>query len=421
MQAKRLPLLLKDILHLATGELLGRTCGIITLILIGHRYGIVILGAYGLAQSLSQYSQPIIDFGMRHVGARLIALHPQAMNEIIRRVQRRRLFMGGTVLPVMLAYAVIARVTSDVKFFLFAFSVTGALYALSLDWVAWGTGEMYIVGMAKGSIPACILLFLLIGKSSPARVLWWLVIGNLVGYLLQNLLLLNRYKNHNNTKQLSTDRLAEIRDALVLKRTSLLGVAIIVNYAFNNIDMLMLGVMSTPVQVGLYNASYRVLNQVLTGYYLLTQSLYPRFARLNTAERSHMVRPRVIILLCSTGIAISITIALCRVIVLRTLYGEKFIIASPLLFILVWAIPLDFITSYMSTACIAWGMQKKMMFCVAIAATTDIVCNWFMIPHYGAKAAAYNTLIAYIVFLISLALLSRSNIPLTSHTDGRDS
>jgi len=54
-----------------------------------------------------------------------------------------------------------------------------------------------------------------------------------------------------------------------------MGLAWLGNLAFNSIDMLMLGVMSNPRQVGLYSAAYRVLNQVLVAYYLLTQSLYP--------------------------------------------------------------------------------------------------------------------------------------------------
>ena len=47
------------------------------------------------------------------------------------------------------------------------------------------------------------------------------------------------------------------------------------NLAFNTIDMLMLGVMSNPQQVGLYSAAYRVMNQVLFAYYLLTQCFIP--------------------------------------------------------------------------------------------------------------------------------------------------
>lgn len=80
----------RSIVHLGSGELVGRLCNIATVIWLGHRYGVVILGLYALAQSVTQYLQPLIDFGLRHVGARLLAVYPQAARDIVERVQRRR-------------------------------------------------------------------------------------------------------------------------------------------------------------------------------------------------------------------------------------------------------------------------------------------------------------------------------------------
>ena len=68
-----------------------------------------------------------------------------------------------------------------------------------------------------------------------------------------------------------------IRESLAWQRTSIMGLATLCNLAFATIDMLMLGVMSNPQQVGLYSAAYRVVNQVLYTYYLLTL----RFSILN--------------------------------------------------------------------------------------------------------------------------------------------
>ena len=46
-------------------------------IFLGHSYGVVILGVYALAVTISQCLQPIIDFGLRHIGARLMAKYPE--------------------------------------------------------------------------------------------------------------------------------------------------------------------------------------------------------------------------------------------------------------------------------------------------------------------------------------------------------
>ena len=75
--------LLRNVFRLGSGEVLARLCGGLAVILIGHKYGIVILGIYALAQGMSQCLQPLIDFGLRHVGARLMARFPGSASEII--------------------------------------------------------------------------------------------------------------------------------------------------------------------------------------------------------------------------------------------------------------------------------------------------------------------------------------------------
>ena len=65
--------LIRSVAQLAPGEALSRLSSVAIVMFLGHAYGVVILGVYALAVSISQYLQPIIDFGLRHIGARLVA------------------------------------------------------------------------------------------------------------------------------------------------------------------------------------------------------------------------------------------------------------------------------------------------------------------------------------------------------------
>jgi len=398
--------LLRGILHLGLGEMLGRVCWMAILIILGHWYGVVVLGVYALAATVTQYLQPVIDFGLRHIGARLMARYPLSGAEIVRRVQRRRLAMAGAVLPFILLYAMLVKLPPDMKVFLFVFSSCGALYALSLDWAAWGKGQLHMIGLARAVIPLSILVFLTVGRGNAEHALWWAVAGNALGFALQGMIFWAWWKRHKPAG--TVDDLDAISDSLAWRRTSVMGVAWLGNLAFNSIDMLMLGVMSNPEQVGLYSAAYRVLNQVLVVYYLLTQSLYPQFVQQSVEERARMLKARFLLPLLGAGVVIATLVAVSRRPVLTILFGHQFLIAGPLLLLLAWAIPLDFLTSYLSNAYIAWGMEKKILLCTTIAAVTDVVLNLIWIPTYGATAAAVNTLISYVIFLISLALAGRS-------------
>ena len=62
----------------------------------------------------------------------------------------------------------------------------------------------------------------------------------------------------------------------------------------------------------------------------------------------------------------------------------------------------------LTTAYIAWGMEKKILMCTAIAAGSNVMLNLIWIPTYGARAAAVNTLISYLILLVTLAVAGRS-------------
>jgi O-antigen/teichoic acid export membrane protein len=403
--------LLGNVINLGCGELMGRACSVATVVWLGHRYGITVVGVYALAQSLTQYLQPLIDFGLRHVGARLVALYPHAACAIVDQVQSRRIFRATLTLPLLLAYAACAKLPLEMKVFLFVFSAAGALYAVSLDWVAWGQGHLRIVGIAKSAVPVSILLFLAAGRPSAHRVVWWLVAGNVFGWLLQAGI--SRRWNRLSSELIPSQQMEEIRASLAWRRTRVMGLAWLCNLAFNNIDVLMLGVMSSPEQVGLYGAAYRILNQVLATYYVLTQALYPHFARHDTKQRARMLRPGILLPLLAGGTVLAAFISLSRRPVLTVMFGHPFLAAAPLLALLAWSIPLDFLTSYLSNALIAWGLERRILLCTAIAAASDILLNLAFIPRFGARGAAANTLLSYGIFLAALGLVGRTA---TRHT-----
>ena len=397
--------LFRDMFHLGSGELLGRLCTFGVVALIGHQYGVVILGVYALAQTLTQYEQPVIDFGLRHIGARLLAVYPQYASVIVARVQRRRFLMAGLALPFVLLYILSAKLSPDMKVFVFVFASLGVMYAISLDWAAWGKGQLHMVGLARAVIPLSILVFVAMGRGNAQRVLWWAVAGNAFGFALQGMICWIWWRKHEPTH--NPDDLGVISDALAWRRTSVMGVAWMSNLAFVSIDMLMLGVMAGPEQIGLYSAAYRVLNQVLVVYYLIAQSLYPQYAQHSVEDRIRMVKARILLPLLGAGVVIAAILAIARRPVLVLLFGHPFLAAAPLLLLLACAIPLDFLTTYLSNAYIAWGMEKKVLLCTTVAAGSNVVLNLIWIPAYGAKAAAANTVISYAVFLASLTLAAR--------------
>ncbi|MGA9567056.1 MAG: polysaccharide biosynthesis C-terminal domain-containing protein, partial [Candidatus Korobacteraceae bacterium] len=68
-----------------------------------------------------------------------------------------------------------------------------------------------------------------------------------------------------------------------------------------------------------------------------------------------------------------------------------------------FVLPLDYLTSYLSNAYLAWSMERAVLVCAVVAAGSNVGLNLYGIPRYGAMAAAVNTLISYVVYLGMLA------------------
>jgi O-antigen/teichoic acid export membrane protein len=407
--------LARKVLDFGSGEALSRLCSIATLLYLAHKFGVVFVGVYALAQGVVQYSYPFIDFGLRHVGARLIARHPEASRQIVQQVQRRRLMMAMILVPFLFLYAMLVKLPVESKAFLFAFGAAGTMYAASLDWAAWGKEHLRLASFGRAAVPASILAAVLLGRNSD-HILWWIVGGNVFGNVLQAVIFSRWWRRHYPAHEEITS-LHMIRESLEWRRTSVMGVAWMCNLAFVSIDMLMLGVMSNPRQVGLYSAAYRVLSQVLFAYYLMTNVLYPQLARQNHQQRLRMLRPRILLAIAAMGVAIATVVTLIRRPLISILFGHEFQAATLLLMLLAWAIPLDFLTSYLGTAYVAWGMERKILVCTAIAAATNILLNLVFIPSYGATAAAANTVISYVIFLTAMLIAGRYASELSPHAE----
>ena len=398
--------LARNVFHFGSGEFLARLLSVSVVILLGHFYGVVIVGVYGLAVTVATYLMPVIDFGLKHVGARLMARFPHSAREIIQRVQRRRYLMASAALPFVLLYAAIARLPIEYKIFLLAFSAIGTLYAFSLDWAAWGSENLLLAGIVKAVIPACLLIGFVLSLRF-GHLLVCLVLGNLAGYTLQSCIFYLWWQRHRRRTTEPDHAVADIAEALQWRRTRIMGFAWMTNLAFNSVDMLMLGVLAIPQQVGLYSASYRILNQVFMAYYLFTGVLYPQFARHDPAQRRRMLQPRIFLALFVVGSLLALPMAYFRRPLLSIVFGKEFVAAAPLLLLLACCIPLDFLTSYLNNAYLAWNMERHVLKCAVLAAGTDIALNLYGIPRYGAMAAAINTVVSYLVYLAALAWIGR--------------
>src|SRR6266702_3615054 len=81
------------VVSIAIGEGCARLCNLVLIAFVSRRFGVLTLGAYALAQGISLYLAHGMDLGLRHIGARLVALHSDKKRAGVVAVQRKRLLL----------------------------------------------------------------------------------------------------------------------------------------------------------------------------------------------------------------------------------------------------------------------------------------------------------------------------------------
>lgn len=395
---------LRDSGTLALGEGAARLAGMVTLIVVSRSYGVAVLGAAALGQTIASYLMLIADSGARHTGARLLAESPRGLAFIVLLVQSRRVLLGLMAVALGIGYGLAGPVPEDARVIVASYAIAVLPYCMSLEWALWGIGNYTIMAVARAIVS--VLPLAAIGVCVMARVPSNFAIPASAGLGFAGSALLSRWAVLGRSQPIESEseRAArlKIQDALSWKPILVLGAAFACNQLFNNIDALLLGGLASLRQVGLYNGAYRLITAALGVYYLLTTATFPRLARVEICNRGiRHLRP-YLILVATAGVAAGSLTALLSESIIRVFYGEAFQPAAKMLELLSGVIPLDFITTLCGTTLIAWGHSKRVLVATALSAVINVVANLIWIPKFGAIGACWATIVAYVAYLVGL-------------------
>ena len=167
---------------LALGEGTARICAMLTLVLVSRVYGASTLGSLALAQTLAIYISLALDAGSRHIGARLLATHPDHVQWIQYRIQKRRELLALVAIPVGVLYARFGPIPGDARNLISVYILLMAPYCFSLDWVLWGSnryGSLSVSRALMSTLPLAALGFCVLSGLDPN---WAIPISAGIGY-----------------------------------------------------------------------------------------------------------------------------------------------------------------------------------------------------------------------------------------------
>jgi O-antigen/teichoic acid export membrane protein len=396
------------VLAIAAGEGVARVCNLLLMVFIARVFGVKAAGAYALALTVSLYLAHGTDFGLRHAGARLTAQHPKNYRVIVRFIQHRRMILAVLLSAAGCAYGAWGPVPSDARRLVSLYAIASVGYGFSVDWLAWGTQRFSLMSGWRALV-SLIAMGITIGYAyffHGSLLIIPLACG--IAYVLADSLLwfgwARKLISHPSQEQ-DGPALSFIPEK---RATLMLGAALLLNQAFNSIDTLLLGGLTSSSQTGLYSAAYRILLLVLALYYLGMQALYPQLAATPKQERKLKALRRPILIAAAVGVAAATIMMMVRRPLIALMYGPAFAPSAALATPLLFAIPLDFVTSVFMTVMVAWDHSRQVLIATITALTSNVLMNLYLIPRYGAMGAAYATPLSYIPFLIVLVWQMRN-------------
>ena len=391
-----------DVLAIAAGEGIARMCNLALVVFLSRTFGVAAAGAYAMAQALSLYQMNATDFGLRQNGARLVAKNPGSIGVIVRFIQRRRVFLALLMIAVGYWYGRSGAVPQDARpmVSLYALAVFG--YGLSVDWLAWGMQRFAIMSGWRAMVSLINVAFTVVSVACFHAGLLVVPLAAALANLAAGAWLWLFWARRTVINQSAGARVQALLELPDWKSTAVLGIALLMYQAFYSIDTIMLGAMTDSAQTGLYGAAYRLLLLVLAVYYFLMQAVYPRLAGIPEGQQRIQMFRKPLLFAIAAGCGAAVIMAVARKALIRLLFGHAFAASATLAGPLLFAIPLDFVTSVLLTALVAWDHPRRAIAATGTAVATNVGLNLFLIPRYGAMGAAYATPLSYIPFLLIL-------------------
>ncbi|MCX6763623.1 MAG: flippase [Candidatus Moranbacteria bacterium] len=192
-----------------------------------------------------------------------------------------------------------------------------------------------------------------------------------------------------------------------LKESIPMGIATIITFLYFKMDTILLSVMRGSADVGIYNAAYKVLENItffpamVAGLVMPIMSASIFANRKNFEEISNKTFKFFVILIVPIVVG---TLFLAEGII-NLIGGAGFAESANILRIIMFSLAFIFFGNFFNTILIVGNLQKKLMFVLALAAIINISLNLIFIPRFSYTAAAYVSVITEMAVVALTAYL----------------
>ncbi|MGB9980638.1 flippase [Methanobacterium sp.] len=190
-----------------------------------------------------------------------------------------------------------------------------------------------------------------------------------------------------------------------------ISIAILFSIIIFRIDTVILALIKGNIAVGYYNASYKLIEALMVVPIVFSTAIYPVFSKLyvysnDSLSFSYHKSFKYLVIL---GLPIAAgSVALSDQIILL-IYGTEFIESSNALKILIWAIPIIYLTYIFRILLISINEQKLLLIILSICIIFNITTNIMLIPYFSYLGSSFATVLTeFLSLILSIYFISKN-------------
>ncbi len=192
-----------------------------------------------------------------------------------------------------------------------------------------------------------------------------------------------------------------------------LGALLILNTIYFRIDMIMLPLWRSAIEVGLYALAYRLIENILFFPAMFGGLLLPHLSSGNatTAYLKLLLGETLKVVALGASLFALILLILPEPIIFY-IGGSQFMAAVPLVRVLALALICMCFGNIFGFVLVAQGRNKTLFTLYMCLVVFNVTANWIFIPHLGALAAAWITVVTEAIATVTAGILVLSHIGL---------
>jgi O-antigen/teichoic acid export membrane protein len=145
---------------------------------------------------------------------------------------------------------------------------------------------------------------------------------------------------------------------------------------------------------------------------VVNTALYPSLSRQSVTLPHTLpaIQERMLRYLLIIALPIAVGGSLLAAQLVNFLYGVDYAAAALPLAILIWVVPLMFVTEFLGYVIVVDGAERRVAWAIGISTTFNVALNFALIPVFGLLAASILTVVTEAILLSQYAWLLRDKL-----------